>query len=263
MTFHRLFRFWPARWRIRWLPTEFGAGPGTWPSRGSIHIAVPFQGTGGVMSSHRQGAAVLSVAPEGTRVAAAICWPARCPDEQDLARLENDLVRAQQELESLEKAELPLELIEMESKRLEMQAEFEGEERFLASARGLQERGLMSDGEVEQLERKVAGLRTRCTQMDTRIELTRQHVHGARLAKARAALAAAGNNEFHRSPMALCGRTGGWRGDTGAAADRREYHSHGRSSIGTKPSCACPILRNIVRGYAGESELPWLEPATP
>ena len=243
-------------------------------TRGSIRMAVPFQGelaarhvemiTVGV-----QGAAVLSeLAPEGTRVAAGdlLARFDTAQIEQDLARLENDLVRAQQELESLEKAELPLELIEMESKRLEMQAEFEGEERFLASARGLQERGLMSDGEVEQLERKVAGLRTRCTQMDTRIELTRQHVHGARLAKARAALAAAERQrDFTARQLALCEVRAPVDGVATLVplpidGEYRTVHVGDTLYRNQTFLCLPDPSEHVVHGYAGESELPWLEP---
>lgn len=164
--------------------------------RGPVRMTVPFQGE---LEARRvvkisvgvQGAAVLTeLVAEGTPVAEGdlLVRFDSSRIEQDLAQQENELIRAQQELESLEKAELPLELLDMESKRMEARTELEAEARFLESARDLQDRGLMSAGEVEQQQRKVDALRKLGKQLETRLELTREHTHSARLAKARAAL---------------------------------------------------------------------------
>ena len=181
--------------------------------RGDIQAVVPFHGELEARHVERiavgvQGSAVLAeLVEEGARVAPGdvLARFDAAQIQQDLARQENECVRARQELDSLEQAELPLELIDMEAKREELRAETGAEERFLESARGLQERGLLSEAEVRQQERKVAALHERGRQWETRVELTRQHVHAARLAKARAALEAAERQrDFTARQLALC-----------------------------------------------------------
>ena len=236
-------------------------------------MAIPFQGE---MEARRvetiavgvQGSAVLSeLVPEGTRVEKGdlLARFDASQIEQDLARQENDLVRARQELESLEKAELPLELIDMESKRLEARNELEAEERFLESARGLAERGLISTGEVAQQERKVEGLRTRGEQLDTRIELTKHHVHAARLAKARAALEAAERQrDFTASQLALCDVRAPVAGvatlvPLPVGGEYRTAHV-GDTLFRNQPFLCLPDpAEHVLRGYVGEAELPWVK----
>ena len=242
-------------------------------ARGPLRMAIPFQGE---LEARRvetiavgvQGSAVLSeLVPEGTRVEKGdlLARFDASQIEQDLARQENDLVRARQELESLEKAELPLELIDMESKRLEARNELEAEERFLESARGLAERGLISTGEVAQQERKVEGLRTRGEQLDTRIELTKQHVHAARLAKARAALEAAERQrDFTASQLALCEVRAPVAGvatlvPLPVGGEYRTAHV-GDTLFRNQPFLCLPDpAEHVLRGYVGEAELPWVK----
>lgn len=242
-------------------------------TRGSIRMAVPFQGElearrVKMISVGVQGSSVLAeLVPEGTRVEVGDLL-ARFDGsqiEQDLARQENDLVRARQELESLEKAELPLELLEMESKRLDARAEREAEELFLESARGLMERGLMSEGEVAQQVRKVEGLQARSQQIDTRIELTQKHVHTARLAKARAALAAAERQrDFTARQLELCEV----RAPVAGVATRvplpvggefRTAHVGDTLFLNQVFLCLPDPSEHVVRGYVGEAELPWVK----
>ena len=241
--------------------------------RGALRMAIPFQGE---LEARRvetisvgvQGSAVLSeLVPEGTRVEKGdlLARFDASQIEQDLARQENEWVRARQELESLEKAELPLELLDMESKRLEARAEREAEERFLESARSLAERGLMSDGEVAQQEAKVAGLAARGEQMDVRIELTKKHVHAARLAKARAALEAAERQrDFTASQRALCEVRAPVAGTATlvplpVGGEYRTAHVGDTLFRNQAFLCLPDPSEHVVRGFVGEAELPWVK----
>jgi HlyD family secretion protein len=243
-------------------------------ARGSIRMALPFRGE---LEARRvetiavgvQGSAVLvELVPEGTRVAAddVLARFDASQIEQDLARQENELVRARQELESLEKAELPLELLELETKRLDAQAEREAEERFLESVRGLAERGLMAPGEVAQQEAKVAALETRGAQLDVRVELTQKHVHAARLAKARAALEAAERQrDFTASQLALCEMRAPVAGTATlvplpVGGEYRTAHVGDTLYHNQAFLCLPDPAEHVVRGYAGEAELPWIQP---
>lgn len=242
--------------------------------RGSIRMTVPFQGE---LEARRveqvsvgvQGSAVLSeLVDEGARVEPGdrLARFDAAQIVQDLARQENELVRARQELESLEKAELPLELLDMESKRMDARAEQEAEARFLESARGLAERGLMSPGEVAQQERKVEGLRVRGEQLDIRIELTKKHVHAARLAKARAALAAAEQQrDFTASQLALCEVRAPVAGvatlvPLPVGGEYRTAHVGDTLFRNQTFLCLPDPAEHVVRGFVGEAELPWVKP---
>ena len=242
-------------------------------ARGAIRMAVPFQGElearhVEMIAVEVQGSAVLAeLVPEGTRVAAGdlLARFDASQIEQDLARQENDLVRARQELDSLEKAELPLELLDLESKRMDAHAELESEERFLESARGLKERGLMSEGEVAQQERKVEGLKARSEQMDTRVELTQKHMHAARLAKARAALEAAERQrDFTARQLKLCEVRAPVAGvatlvPLPVGGEYRTANVGDTLFLNQVFLCLPDPSEHVVRGYVGEAELPWVK----
>lgn len=242
-------------------------------SRGAIRTTIPFQGElearhVKMIASGVQGSAVLAeLVPEGTPVQAGdlLARFDASQIEQDLARQENEWVRARQELESLEKAELPLELLDMEGKRMEARAELEAEERFLDSARGLMQRGLMSEGEVLQQERKVEGLRARGEQMETRVELTRKHVHEARLAKARAALEAAGRQrDFTARQRDLCEVRAPVAGvatlvPLPIGGEYRTAHVGDSLFLNQVFMCLPDPSEYVVRGFVGEAELPWVK----
>ena len=243
-------------------------------TRGAIRMTVPFAGE--LEARHVemiavgvQGSAVLSeLVPEGTPVEKGdlLARFDTSQIEQDLAKQENDLVRARQELDSLEKAELPLELLDLESKRQDGQAELESEVRYLESARGLAERGLMSTGEVAQQEQKVAGLKARNEQFDTRIELTKKHVHAARLAKARAALEAAERQrDFTASQLALCEIRAPVAGTVTlvplpVGGEYRTAHVGDTLFRNQTFLCLPDPSEHVLRGFVDEAELPWVKP---
>jgi HlyD family secretion protein len=241
---------------------------------GTIRMALPFEGElearrMEMVAAGVQGSAVLAeLVAEGARVETGdlLARFDASQIKQDLARQENELVRSRQELESLEKAELPLELLDMESKKMDARAELEAEERFLESARSLKERGLMSEGEVVQQERKVEGLRTRGEQLETRIELTRKHVHAARLAKARAALEAAERQrDFTAEQLAHCevrAPVAGVATLVPLPVDGEYRTAHVGDTLFHNQIFLClpDPSEHVVRGFVGEAELPWVKP---
>ena len=246
-------------------------------SRGDVRLTLPFQGElearrMEMIAVRLQGAAVLTeLAAEGTRVEAGelLARFDSAQIEQDLTRLENEWVRARQELDSLEKAELPLELIEMDAKRSEAQAELEAEERFLEAARDLAERGVMSAGELVQQEEKIAALRERGKQLDVRMELTKKHVHAARLAKAQAALAAAeAQRQFSARQMELSEVRAPVAGvvtlvPLSIGGEYRAAHVGDTLYRNQVFMCLPDPSEFVVRGYVGEAELPWVRPGHP
>jgi HlyD family secretion protein len=245
--------------------------------RGGIRMAVPFHGE--LEARHMemvavgvQGSAVLAeLAAEGARVEAGdvLARFDATQIQQDLARQESELVRARQELDSLEQAELPLELLELEGKRAEIEAEREAEERFLESARGLAERGLMSAAEVEQQAQKVEALRERGRQWQTRMELTKEHVHAARLAKARAALEAAERQrDFTARQLALCDVRAPVAGvatlvPLPVGGEYRTAHVGDTLFHNQVFLCLPDPSEHVLRGFIGEAELPWVRPGHP
>ena len=251
----------------RWVPVE----------RRDIRQTVPFQGELEARNMLQiavglQGSAVLAeIAPEGTRVRKGniLARFDSAQIEQDLARQENECVRTRQELESLEKAELPLELLDLESQRADLLAELEAETAFLETARDLASRGLMSDTEILRQREKLAALQLKADRAGTRLRLTSEHLHAARLAKARAALEAAERQrDFTARQLALC--------EIRAPADGTVSHvplpvggEYRTAHVGDN------LFRNqvflcipqdadcVVRGYVEESALPCIRPGAP
>jgi multidrug efflux pump subunit AcrA (membrane-fusion protein) len=253
-----------------------GCGPREEPSRtvrvgrGPIRMTVPFHGELEARRVERiasgvQGAAVLAeLVAEGTRVEAGDVL-ARFDSsqiEQDLARQESEWVRARQELESLEKAELPLEWLDLQTKLVDLVAEREAEERFLETAQELRDRGLLSEGEVVQQERKILTLQARAEQMEMRLALTREHVHAARLAKARAALEAARRQrDFTARQLERCEVRAPAAGvatllPLAVGGDYRTAHVGDTLFHNQVFLCIPDPTDHVVRGFAGEADLP-------
>lgn len=251
----------------RWVPVE----------RRDICQTVPFQGELEARNMLQvavglQGSAVLAeLVPEGTRVRKGdvLARFDSAQIEQDLARQENECVRTRQELESLEKAELPLELLDLESQRADLLAELEAETAFLETAQDLASRGLMSDTEILRQREKLAALQVKADRAATRLRLTSEHLHAARLAKARAALEAAERQrDFTARQLALC--------EIRAPADGTVSHvplpiggeyrtAHVGDSLFRNQVFLC-IPQDadfVVRGYVGESDLPFIQPGAP
>lgn len=160
------------------------------------------------IASRLQGAGVLvELAEEGARVepGTVVARFETSQLEQDLARQESEVERARQELASLTGAELPLEVLDLEAQVGEAENALAGEEAFLAAAADLEQRGLMSEGEVARQQERVGGVRARAERSRKRLELTTQSLHPARRAKAEATLAAAeAARDFTKEQLALC-----------------------------------------------------------
>lgn len=242
--------------------------------RGDIRQAVPFQGE---LSTRRmalisvgvQGPAVLTeLAAEGSRVKQGdiIARFDSAQLEQDLARQTHEVLRASQELTSLEKAELPLELLDLQAAYEDAVEQAGAEERFLESVRDLAARGLMSPQEVEQQERKVEALNGRLAQMANRVALTQEHIHGARLAKARATLATAEQQRDHTATqLALCTVTAPADGTVALLplpvnGEYRTAHVGDTLFRNQAFMCIPDPEEYVLRGYIGEGELSHVQP---
>lgn len=247
-----------------WVPVE----------RADIRQTVPFQGELEARNMLQiavgfQGSAVLTdLVPEGARVAEGdiLARFDASQIEQDLARQENECVRTRQELESLEKAELPLERLELESQRADLESEVQAETAFLETARGLAERGLMSGTEIQIEQEKLAALRTKAERADTRLRLTADHLHAARLAKARAALEAAERQrDFTARQLALCEIRAPAAGTVShvplpVGGEYRTVHVGDTLFRNQVFLCIPQDASFVVRGYVEESALPSIVP---
>ena len=251
----------------RWQPAELAPIRQTVPFQGELQARDMLQ-----IAVALQGSAVLTeLVPEGTRVSAGdiLARFDASQIEQDLARQESECVRTRQELESLEKAELPLERLDLETQRADLEAELQAETAFLETARSLAERGLMSETEIALEREKLAALRAKTDHASTRLRLTADHLHAARLAKARAALEAAERQrDFTARQLALC--------EIRAPADGTvslvplpvggEYRTaHVGDTLFRNQVFLC-IPRDtafVVRGYVEESALPSITPGAP
>ena len=123
----------------------------------------------------------------------------------------------------------------------------------------------MTAGEIARQEQKVADLQVRGKQLDRRIELTRKHVHAARLEKARAALAAAeSQREFAVRQLALCEVRAPVAGvatlvPLPIGGDYRTAHVGDSLFLNQVFLCLHDPAEYVVRGFVGEAELPWVK----
>lgn len=251
----------------RWVPAE----------RADIRQTVPFQGELEARNMLQiavgfQGSAVLTeLVPEGARVAEGdiLARFDASQIEQDLARQESECVRTRQELESLEKAELPLERLDLETQRADLEAELQAETAFLETARGLAERGLMSGTEIALEEEKLEALRTKAERAGTRLRLTADHLHAARLAKARAAVEAAERQrDFTARQLALCEIRAPAAGTVShvplpVGGEYRTVHVGDTLFRNQVFLCIPQDASFVVRGYVEESALPSIIPGAP
>ena len=147
-----------------------------------------------VVASSVPGAAVLEwLADEGSWVEEGdvVARFDATPWEQEALRMSNEWFRARQERVALESAELPLERLDLEGAAADAEGVAADEASFLETARGLAERGLMGESEIERQEVSVAAARARAEGAARRLELTVEALHPAKVARARAAEEAA------------------------------------------------------------------------
>jgi multidrug resistance efflux pump len=167
--------------------------------RGTLSRWVSYQGVlearqVDVIASQLSGSSVVEdLAPEGMPVQAGDML-ARFDQSQldrDRLRIERDYLLAEAELHSLEHADLPLKLNEMLLQLLEARAEYEAEKQYLAESIEMMDEGLVSGPEVEKQRLHVERLHSRLQQLIRQVRLTREFLHPARLAQARATFEAA------------------------------------------------------------------------
>jgi multidrug resistance efflux pump len=160
-----------------------------------------------IASQFNGGATITHLAPEGAAVRRGdtIVRFDGFQAENECARLEREFAVADAELRGLEKAVLPLERLELERTLAEAREEARSEGQYLAESRSLVGEGLVSEEEVARLGRKVEGLEAKASQLGMKLDLTREHIHPARLEEARAKREAAARQlELMRGQVAQC-----------------------------------------------------------
>ncbi len=164
-------------------------------ARGALEVWTPCAGlldtrrTETLFSRFQGRATVVEVVPDGAEVRPGdpLLRFDSSDIENEMVKLNHDLARAGAELDALEKAELPIEQAEIEARLRECAAAAEAEEQALRDTRDLVERNLLSRRELEQQEARAAVARAKARQLESQRALTLEHLHPARLAKARAA----------------------------------------------------------------------------
>lgn len=171
----------------------------TYIERGPLSRWVSYQGVlearqVDVVASQLSGSSVIEfLAPEGAPVQAGdvLARFDRSQLDRERLRIERDYLLAEAELRSLEHADLPLKLNEMTLQLLEARTEYKAERQYLAESIEMMEEGLVSGPEVEKQRLHVERLEARLNQMARQVQLTRDFLHPARLAQARATFEAA------------------------------------------------------------------------
>lgn len=164
-------------------------------ARGALEVWTPGTGiletrrTETLFSRFQGRATVVEIVPDGSAVQPGdpLIRFDSSEIENELVKLNNDLTRARAELDALENAELPIEQAEIEARLGECNAVADAEQQALRDTRDLVERGLLSRREQEQQEARAAVAATKARQLESQRKLTLEHLHPARLAKARAA----------------------------------------------------------------------------
>ena len=164
--------------------------------RGDLRVLNQFEGTmesettWPVSSSLGQRATIVELAPEGQTLAKGdlLARFDASPFGQALVQLEKDMIVAQASLDELQEATLPLEMEDLQSRLAEQKNELAREAKYLVDVKELARDRLMSASDVAQQQRLVAQLEERLQGLERRITLTRNHIHPAALAKAKAVL---------------------------------------------------------------------------
>lgn len=107
--------------------------------------------------------------------------------ENELVKVNNDLARARAELDALEKADIPIERAEIEARLGELRSIASAEQQAMADTKDLVDRNLLARRELDQQEARVAVAKAKADQLESQHNLTIEHLHPARLSRARAA----------------------------------------------------------------------------
>jgi HlyD family secretion protein len=168
-------------------------------TRGTLEVWTPCTGTMDarrtetIFSRFQGRATVVEIIPNGAEVREGdVLLRFDSSDiENDLVKLNNDLARSRAELDALEKADIPIERADIEARLGELRALAVSEQQALADTRELVDRHLLARRELEQQESRVAVSKAKADQLESQHTLTLEHLHPARLARARSACNAA------------------------------------------------------------------------
>lgn len=165
-----------------------------------------------VFSRFQGRATLVELVPEGTAVKAGdlLARLDASQLEHDLVRLRNELARAQAALDALANAEIPIERDDLAAQVRDLQSQRDTEAQILADTRELVERNLVPARETDQQGARLAAVAAKLAQIEQRQALTRDHLHPAKLARARADVEAARQQvELAASQLSNCVITAG------------------------------------------------------
>lgn len=168
-------------------------------TRGPIDVLTPCAGiietrkTETLFSRFQGRATVVEIIPDGAEVRPGdtLMRFDSSDIENDLVKLNNDLARSRAELDALENADIPIERADIKARLGELRAAAESEQQALQDTRELVDRQLLSRRELEQQESRAAVALAKAGQLEAQLKLTVEHLHPARLARARSACDAA------------------------------------------------------------------------
>lgn len=141
-----------------------------------------------IMSTLGGSATIVELAPEGAVVRAGdlLVRLDSSQFDRDLLRLERDHTLAVADFASLTNAKLPLELRELDMRLNTAREELAAQQRNLADTAELVREGLVSGLETKKQEARVEAARVAAQNLEQQLALTRDHLHPAAVASARA-----------------------------------------------------------------------------
>lgn len=154
---------------------------------------VEAKNTVSIYSSLGAGAVITFLVPEGTTVknGETLVRFDSTDAERNMVKLRQDEITAETELHSLMDAELPIDLENIKMKLAAQAHKAELEAKFLADSESLEKQGLLSAEEISQERSDAATEHDKLAQLRQQVSLTEQYIDPAKVAQAKAKLAAA------------------------------------------------------------------------
>lgn len=151
------------------------------------------ENTVSIFSKAGASAVITFLVPEGTTVkqGQTLVRFDATDAERSIVKLQQDEVTAASELRSLTNAELPIDLENIRIKVAEQTHKVQQEDKFLSDSAALEKQGLLSAEELSQERSDAATQREKLAQLRQTESLTEQFIDPAKIAQARAKLAAA------------------------------------------------------------------------
>lgn len=146
-----------------------------------------------IFSSMGAEAVIIFLVPEGAnvRTGQTLVRFDSTDAERNMVTLKQDEITAETELRSLMDAELPIDLEDIRTKLADQTHKVQMEDKFLNDSEALEKQGLLSAEELSQERGDAATQHEKLEQMRQKVSLTEQYIDPAKVAQAKAKLAAA------------------------------------------------------------------------